>query len=48
MDWQIILALVFIIPVILLPVLFIWYLKIGGLIALRKRHKKKNPSIPKD
>ena len=40
MDWQIILALVFITPIIVAPVLFIWYLNIGGLIALKKEQKK--------
>ncbi len=30
MEWQIIVALAIVIPVILLPVAFIWYLNIGG------------------
>lgn len=31
MEWQIIIALVVAIPVILFPVAFIWYLNIGGI-----------------
>jgi hypothetical protein len=31
MEWQIIVALVVAIPVILFPVAFVWYLNIGGL-----------------
>ena len=40
MEWQMILALVVVAPLILFPVVFIWYLTIGGLIAaLRQRAK---------
>lgn len=31
MEWQIILALVIGIPIILLPVAFIWYMNVSGL-----------------
>ena len=31
MEWQIIVALVVIIPIILLPIAFVWYLNIGGI-----------------
>lgn len=37
MEWQIIVALVIIIPVILAPVVFVWFLNIGGLYAVTKR-----------
>ena len=30
MDWQVILALVLLIPIILFPAVFIWYLNAGG------------------
>lgn len=30
MEWQVIVALVIAIPVILLPAAFVWYLNIGG------------------
>ena len=33
MEWQIVVALVLVIPVILIPVAFIWYLNIGGILA---------------
>ena len=33
MEWQIIVALVVAIPIILFPVAFIWYLNIGGIYA---------------
>ncbi len=30
MEWQIIVALVIAIPIILIPVVFVWYLNAGG------------------
>ncbi|MFC1961854.1 hypothetical protein ACFLWN_02270 [Chloroflexota bacterium] len=33
MEWQIIVALVVAVPIILLPVLFVWYLNMGGIFA---------------
>jgi hypothetical protein len=47
MEWQVIVALVIAIPIILFPVAFVWYLNIGGFFALireararRVAHKK--------
>jgi hypothetical protein len=50
MNWQIIVALVIAVPVILFPVAFVWYLNIGGIFSAvreararriaRKREKK--------
>jgi hypothetical protein len=40
MEWQIILALVVVAPLILFPVVFIWYLNFGGLIAALRRRAK--------
>ncbi len=37
MEWQIIVALLIAIPVILLPVVFVWYLNIGPLYSAIKR-----------
>ena len=37
MEWEIIVALVIAIPVILLPVAFVWFLNIGGLYASVKK-----------
>lgn len=31
MEWQLILALVIMIPIVLLPVAFVWYLNLGGM-----------------
>jgi len=36
MEWPVILVLVLVIPIILLPFLFIWYMNIGGLYAAVK------------
>jgi hypothetical protein len=36
MEWQFIVALMIAIPVILFPVLFIWYLNVGGIYAVIK------------
>jgi len=33
MEWEFIVALVVMIPVILLPVAFVWYLNLGGILA---------------
>ena len=42
MEWQFIVALVVMIPVILLPVAFVWYLNLGGVFAaMRKARKEK-------
>ncbi len=36
MEWQIIVALVLAIPILLIPVAFVWYLNTGGIIAVIK------------
>ena len=36
MEWQIIVALLIAIPIILFPVAFVWYLNIGGIYAAVK------------
>ena len=33
MEWQIIVALVVAVPIILLPLVLVWYLNIGGVFA---------------
>ena len=33
MEWQIIVALVIAIPIILIPVVFVWYLNMGGIFS---------------
>ena len=37
MEWQFIVALVVMIPVIMLPVAFVWYLNLGGILAAVRR-----------
>ncbi len=41
MEWQFIIALVIAIPVILLPVAFVWYLNIGGIYAAIKEARER-------
>jgi len=41
MEWQVILALVLIIPIILFPAAFIWYLNAGGIYAAIKEGRLK-------
>jgi len=46
MEWQFIVALVVIIPVILFPVAFVWYLNLSGVFtALRKRSRREAASV---
>ncbi len=41
MQWEIVVALVIAIPVILLPAAFVWYLNIGGVYAAIKEAREK-------
>jgi len=37
MEWQVVLALVIAVPVILFPAAFVWYLNLGGIVqAIRE------------
>lgn len=54
MEWQIIVALVIAIPIILFPAAFVWYLNIGGIYAAIKEararrvaHQKKMEELVK-
>ena len=47
MEWQIIVALIIAIPIILLPVAFIWYIKIGGLYLAIKEARSKRAAAKK-
>ena len=40
MEWQVILVLVIAIPIILIPVAFVWYLNIGGVYAAIKEARE--------
>lgn len=39
MEWQVILALVLGIPIILFPAAYVWYLNIGGIFAAVRKEK---------
>ncbi|MBN2238342.1 MAG: hypothetical protein JW712_01090 [Dehalococcoidales bacterium] len=41
MEWQIIIALVIAIPVIVLPAAFVWYLNIGGIVSAIHESREK-------
>ena len=42
MEWQFIVALAVMIPIVLLPVAFVWYLNLGGIYAaVREARTKK-------
>lgn len=41
MPWQILVMLILMVPIVLLPVAFVWYLNIGGFISLMKNRCKK-------
>jgi len=41
MEWQIIVALVLVIPIILIPVVFVWYLNIGGIYTAIKEARER-------
>ena len=48
MGWLTILALVVIIPVILIPVAFVWYLNIVGIHAVLKEAREKRTASKKE
>jgi len=39
MEWQVVLALVLGIPIVLFPAAYVWYLNIGGMLAAVRREK---------
>ena len=41
MEWQVIVALVVMLPVILLPAAFVWYLNVGGMVTALKEARKR-------
>ena len=42
MEWQVILALVIVIPIILIPVAFIWYLNVSGIYTVIRETRKRS------
>jgi hypothetical protein len=47
MDWQVIVALVVAIPIILFPVAFIWYMNIGGIYTAIKEARARRVTSEK-
>jgi hypothetical protein len=51
MEWEFIVALVIMVPIILLPVAFVWYLNLGGILAAfreaRARRTAEKPTTEK-
>ena len=41
MEWQIILALILAVPIILFPAAFVWYLNIGGIYTAIKEARER-------
>jgi hypothetical protein len=48
MEWQIIIALIVAIPVILFPVAFVWYLNLGGIYAAMKEARARRAAARKN
>ena len=46
MEWEFIVALVVMVPVILLPVAFVWYLNLGGILAAVRRARAVEKARP--
>lgn len=47
MPWQVIVALIVVIPVILFPAAFVWYLNIGGIYAAIKEARERRAVLEK-
>ena len=41
MEWPIVLVMVIAAPLILLPVAFVWYLNVGGIVSAYKKREAK-------
>jgi len=41
MQWELVVALVIAIPIILFPAAYVWYLNIGGIVAAVKEAREK-------
>ena len=41
MEWQIILALVLVIPVILVPAVLVWYLNVSGILTVIRETRRR-------
>jgi Tfp pilus assembly protein PilO len=48
MQWELIVALVIAIPVILFPAAYIWFINIGGIYAAIKEARQKKVTVKKE
>ncbi len=48
MEWQVIVALVLAIPILLIPVALIWYINIGGIMLAVKETRKRRVAQEKE
>jgi len=47
MQWPVIVAIVLAVPIILLPVAFVWYLNFGGIYARMREARKEKADVRK-
>ena len=47
MQWQVIVALIVVIPIILIPLMFVWYLNIGGMYVAIKEARERRAIVEK-
>ena len=47
MSWQVVVALIVAIPIILLPVAFVWFLNVGGIYASIKEARARRVAYKK-
>ena len=45
MQWELVVALVIAIPIILFPAAFVWYLNVGGIYAAIKEASKRRAAL---
>ena len=45
MEWQVIVAMLIAVPIILLPAAFVWYFNIGGVFAALKERRRQRKTI---
>ena len=46
MEWQVIVAIVLAIPIILLPVAFVWFLNVGGISRAFQEARQRRRAAP--
>ncbi len=48
MEWQLIVALAIVIPIILFPTAFVWYLNIGGIVQAAREARQARAAREKE